>query len=70
MAMLLQRPELVGAAVLFAAMVPFLEPPEADLRGKAVVVSNGAPDPMIPGQVLPQISRLIAGFARDNRLGA
>jgi phospholipase/carboxylesterase len=47
-AMLLQRPELLGAAVLFAAMVPFAEPPEADLRGKVVVVSNGERDPMIP----------------------
>src|SRR6478609_1329457 len=46
-AMLLQRPELLGAAVLFAAMVPFAEPPEANLTGKVVVVSNGVRDPLI-----------------------
>lgn len=47
-AMLLQRPGLVGAAVLLAAMVPFQQPPAADLTGTLVVVSNGDQDPLIP----------------------
>jgi phospholipase/carboxylesterase len=47
-ALMLQRPGLVGAAVLMSAMVPFADPPEADLSGTLVVISNGALDPMIP----------------------
>jgi phospholipase/carboxylesterase len=32
--------------VLLAAMVPFTDPPAADLTGKRVVVANGRRDPM------------------------
>ncbi|MFP5281983.1 MAG: alpha/beta hydrolase [Actinomycetes bacterium] len=46
-AMLLRRPGVLGAAVLLAAMVPFAEPPAADLTGTLVVISNGDRDPMI-----------------------
>ena len=46
-AMLLQRPGLIGAAVLLSAMVPFADPPPADLSGTVVVISNGTQDPMI-----------------------
>jgi phospholipase/carboxylesterase len=60
-AMLLRRPALLGAAVLFAAMVPFAEPPEADLRGKVVVVSNGGRDPMIPAD----LTERLVGQLRD-----
>ena len=60
-AMLLQRPELLDAAVLFAAMVPFAEPPEADLTGKVVVVSNGERDPMIPAD----LTERLVGQLRD-----
>jgi phospholipase/carboxylesterase len=47
-ALLLQRPGLLWAAVLLAAMVPFEEPPQADLTGTLVVISNGEQDPMVP----------------------
>lgn len=47
-AMLLRRPGLVRAAVLLAAMPPFAEPPDVDLPGTLVVVSNGRRDPMVP----------------------
>jgi phospholipase/carboxylesterase len=46
--LLLQRPGLLRGAVLLSAMVPFAEPPAADLGGTLVVVSNGRRDPMIP----------------------
>ena len=29
-------------------MVPFADPPDADLNGTVVVISNGTQDPMIP----------------------
>jgi len=45
-ALLLRRPEVLAGAVLFAAMVPFADPPDADLTGKTVVVANGRRDPM------------------------
>lgn len=45
-AMLLRRPPALAAAVLLAAMVPFREPPQADLHGKRIAVVNGRNDPM------------------------
>jgi phospholipase/carboxylesterase len=60
-AMLLQRPGLLGAAVLLSAMVPYAEPPPADLTGTVVVISNGEQDPMIPAAV----TKRLAGLLRD-----
>lgn len=62
-AMLLQRPGLVAAAVLLSAMVPFAEPPDSDLTGTVVVISNGDQDPTIP----PGMTRRLAGQLRDRR---
>jgi phospholipase/carboxylesterase len=45
-ALLMRHPELVAGAVLFAAMVPFADPPDVDLTGKQVVIANGRHDPM------------------------
>jgi phospholipase/carboxylesterase len=45
-ALLLRRPDSLAAAVLLAAMVPFREPPAADLTGKRVAVVNGRRDPI------------------------
>lgn len=47
-ALLLRQPGMLRGAVLLSAMVPFAEPPAAELAGTTVVVSNGARDPMIP----------------------
>jgi phospholipase/carboxylesterase len=54
-AMLLQRPEILAGAVLFAAMVPYAEPPAADLTGVPVIISNGARDGMIPAAMTAQL---------------
>lgn len=45
-ALLLRRPAVLTEAVLLAAMVPFRQPPRADLSGKRVAVVNGLVDPM------------------------
>lgn len=45
-ALLLQRPAALAGAVLLAAMVPFRDPPQADLIGKRVAIVNGRTDPM------------------------
>lgn len=54
-ALLLQRPGLLGAAVLLAAMVPFAQPPPIDLSGTLVVISNGEQDPMIPATMTQRL---------------
>jgi phospholipase/carboxylesterase len=46
-AMLLRHPDLLRGALLMAAMVPYTSPPDVDLAGLPVLVSNGARDPMI-----------------------
>jgi phospholipase/carboxylesterase len=55
-AMLLQRPGLLAGAVLLAAMVPYAEPPAADLAGTAVIISNGDRDPLIQAGVAQQLA--------------
>jgi len=56
-ALLLQRPETLAGAVLFAAMVPFQNPPRADLAGKRVEVVNGHNDPMATPEHTAILSR-------------
>jgi phospholipase/carboxylesterase len=60
-AMLLQRPDVLAGAVLLAAMVPYADPPAADLSGVPVIISNGDRDPMIPARMTEQL----AGQFRD-----
>jgi phospholipase/carboxylesterase len=55
-AMLLQRPGLLAGAVLLAAMVPYAEPPAADLAGTLVIISNGDRDPLIEAAVTHQLA--------------
>jgi phospholipase/carboxylesterase len=55
-ALLLQRPEVLAGAVLFAAMVPYAEPPAADLTGVPVIISNGERDPLIPAAMTEQLA--------------
>ena len=55
-AMLLQRPRLLAGGVLLAAMVPYAEPPAADLTGTVVIISNGDRDPMIVTGVTEQLA--------------
>jgi phospholipase/carboxylesterase len=55
-AMLLQRPGLLTGAVLLAAMVPYAEPPDVDLTGTLVIISNGDRDPMIAVGMTQQLA--------------
>jgi phospholipase/carboxylesterase len=47
-AMMLLRPEVVKAAILFRAMVGLTNVPAPDLNGTRVLISNGKDDPIIP----------------------
>jgi phospholipase/carboxylesterase len=58
-ALLLQRPGLVRATVLLSAMIPFADPPQSDLEGTLVIISNGARDPMIQA---PMTAELVGQF--------
>ncbi|HEY5847896.1 MAG TPA: alpha/beta hydrolase [Microlunatus sp.] len=55
-AMLLQHPGFLAGAVLLSAMIPFAEPPAADLSGAVIVISNGDRDPMIPGDMTERLA--------------
>jgi phospholipase/carboxylesterase len=55
-ALLLQRPGLLAGAVLLAAMGPYAEPPDVDLTGAFVIISNGDRDPMITAGVTQQLA--------------
>lgn len=46
--LLLRHPQLLRAAVLFAAMVPLNDPPMADLSGVGVFLAAGRTDPIAP----------------------
>jgi phospholipase/carboxylesterase len=47
-ALTLLRPDVLREAALFASMLPVPEPPELDLNGTRVFLSNGLRDPMAP----------------------
>ena len=55
-AVLLQHPEVLAGAVLLAAMIPYAEPPDADLSGKLVIIANGDRDAMIPAAMTEQLA--------------
>ena len=52
-------------AVLLSAMIPFAEPPAADLTGAVIVISNGDRDPMIPADMTERL----AAQLRERRRG-
>jgi len=47
-AALLLRPDALAGAALLRAMVPFGDPPDADLTGKRVLMLSGQMDPIVP----------------------
>ena len=58
-ALLLRCPELLAGAVLIGSAPPFAEPPEADLTGRRVLVSNGVQDPYAtPAQTRALVAQL------------
>ncbi|MEL6062257.1 MULTISPECIES: alpha/beta hydrolase [unclassified Methylobacterium] len=56
-ALLMLRPEIQAGAVLMRPMVPFADPPAAELAGKPVLILSGAMDPIVP---VENASRLAA----------
>lgn len=64
-ALLLGHPDVLAGAVLFAAMVPYAEPPTADLGGKAVIIVNGGRDPMITADTTERLARQLRERGAD-----
>jgi phospholipase/carboxylesterase len=60
-AMLLLRPEALAGAALLRPMLPFREPPPADLADKPVLLLSGAMDPIAPPSHTPRLVRLLEG---------
>jgi phospholipase/carboxylesterase len=56
-AMLFRHPDVLRGALLVAAMVPYSSPPDADLTGLPVLVSNGSIDPMISREETLQLEQ-------------
>src|SRR5699024_919031 len=68
-AMLLRRPAALSGAALLAAMVPFRQPPGAELPGTRVAVVNGSHDPIAtPWQTESLTNQLRAAGANVTRL--
>ncbi len=67
--LLLLRPETLGGALLFRAMVVLDEPPPADaLRGRRVLLANGTRDPLVPAGHPERLAALLrAGGAEVTR---
>ncbi len=64
-AMLLFRPEVLRAAVLFRAMVSLNDPPSAELRKTRILICNGLQDPIIPLQNGEQLAALFKTCGAD-----
>jgi phospholipase/carboxylesterase len=62
---MLLRPGLLAGAVLLAAMVPYAEPPAADLAGTLVIISNGDRDPLIETGVAQQLAGQLRARAAE-----
>lgn len=63
--LLLTRPELLGASVLFRAMVPFVPEELPALSGAPVLLSNGRQDPLIPPQETERLATLLRRAGAD-----
>lgn len=69
-ALLLQRPDVLAGAALLRAMVPFAEPPRADIAGKPVLILSGALDPIVPKANAEALARQLgeSGAAVEHRV--
>ncbi|MFI4996602.1 MAG: alpha/beta hydrolase [Hyphomicrobiales bacterium] len=57
-ALLLLRPAVLAGAALLRPMLPFADPPEADLAGKPVLILSGSLDPIAPQSHAPRLAKL------------
>ncbi|WP_160122469.1 alpha/beta hydrolase [Rhodovarius lipocyclicus] len=58
-ALLLRHPGLLAGAALLRAMVPFAQPPAADLSGTPVLLLSGVSDPIVPAANSARLAALL-----------
>jgi predicted esterase len=63
--MLLLRPEILSAAILFRAMVPLRPDPEPNLSSVRVWIGAGTEDPIIPISEIDALANLLRGAGAD-----
>jgi len=63
--MLLLRPEVLSAAVLFRAMVPLVPETQPDLSSVCVWIGAGSIDPIVPASETKRLSELLRGAGAD-----
>jgi predicted esterase len=63
--MLLLRPEVLSAAVLFRAMVPLIPETQPNLSGARVFIGEGTSDPIVPASEAKQLTELLRGAGAD-----
>jgi phospholipase/carboxylesterase len=63
--MLLLRPEILSAAVLFRAMVPLTPDKQPNLSSVSVFISGGAFDPIVPGSETKALAELLRAAGAD-----
>lgn len=64
-AMLLLRPDVLEKAILFRAMVPLEPETRPDLTGRAVFLSAGRTDTMIPGAETERLAKMLGDCGAD-----
>jgi predicted esterase len=63
--MLLLRPEILSAAILFRAMVPLVPEKQPDLGSKSIFISAGSFDSIVPASNTKQLVELLRSAGAD-----
>jgi predicted esterase len=63
--LLLSRPGVLAAAVLFRAMVPFVPDAPPPPSGASVLLSNGSADPLVPAAETERLASLLRAAGAD-----
>jgi predicted esterase len=63
--MLLLRPEVLSAAILFRAMVPLIPERQPDLSSKPIFISAGSLDPIVPASNTKELVELLRSAGAD-----
>lgn len=63
--MLLLRPEILSAAILFRAMVPLIPEKQPDLSSRSVFISAGSFDPIVPASNTKELVELLRKCGAD-----
>jgi len=64
-ALLLVRPEVLGAAVLFRAMVPLIPEKQPKIPSTPVLISNGKMDPLVSAEETERLAALLRFAGAD-----